>query len=493
MKHEKAPKSFELSHLIVKEKENVSDSEDIEVYGGYSVFIKNKEETLNEKRQWAVKIILLALISSFSLGIYYFENIFHSGIYGAYMLINSLIPIIFIFIIEKYGIRFSPIYITGTIFLGHCLCIVGIFLHMKYFTLLGLFISNFCINPLVMLQEILIIEIFQQDKLGFLISIILSIQKLIEFIFSFLKNNFDKNLIQNKIFFVTSLMLSLFSFFLSLIYNKAINKNKKVLYVFINKKGVFKNIETMSVYFWWYLLVCFSCSCIWNPFVSFLTKIKHTYFLENIITADFSSRILLLSFLLYPIIGWVNDHYGHRLIILMISLFMSLLSFMSLLLPIKSNIVFITLFSLGQGVSSIILIILTLYISKNVLIAFGFYKTIEISGNTIMDSLVNIVLNLKKKRTLNNTDINLIVMLFTTLNMFSLVFLASFYRHDSLYNKRYINNCLFTLFNKKSKIIYQDIIFRSKEISLKLTKIFLGLIVTGLILTWILYIITISQ
>ncbi|KAG5519917.1 hypothetical protein PMAC_000194 [Pneumocystis sp. 'macacae'] len=174
MKHEKASKSIELSHLIIKKKENTNDSDDIEVHREYSVFIRNKEDTLNEKRQWAIKIVLLILIANFSLGVYYFEHIFHNEVYVihkklnierpwltlfmvSYMLINSLIPIIFTFVIEKYGmytqnteeyiqymigIHPFPVYITGFIFLGHCLYIVGMFLHMKYFALLGMFISK---------------------------------------------------------------------------------------------------------------------------------------------------------------------------------------------------------------------------------------------------------------------------------------------------------------------------------------------------------------
>lgn len=78
-------------------------------------------------------------------------------------------------------------------------------------------------------------------------------------------------------------------------------------------------------------------------------------------------------------------------------------------------------------------------------------------------------------------------MLFGILNMFLLVFLAAFYRHDNIHNKKYINHCLYNLFHKKSKIMYQDIMFRSKEITLRSTRTYLGFIATGLILSWILY------
>ncbi|KAG4304543.1 hypothetical protein PORY_001936 [Pneumocystis oryctolagi] len=277
MKREEASKPIELSYLIAKEGKNTNNNENTKDYEKYLTFINNKETISNEKRQWIVKIILFILIANFSIGAWYFENIFRTGIHviheelkrgnlkfilASYMLVYSLIPIIFSLIIKKHDIYIFPTYITGVIFLGHCLCVIAMFLHKKYFIFLGLFISSLCINPLVILQKILVIEIFQQDKLGFFISIILSIEKMIKFL-SFSRSDFNKNQIYDiNISFIISSTLSFFSFLICIIYSQ-IMKNMKVSYILPKKKDVFKNIETMSVYFWWYLLICFLCSCIW--------------------------------------------------------------------------------------------------------------------------------------------------------------------------------------------------------------------------------------
>ncbi|KAG4303246.1 hypothetical protein PCK1_000584 [Pneumocystis canis] len=441
----KTTSPIELSLLIVKKEENENNNRNAEECNSYSSFSLNKEALLSKKRQWVVNIILLLLIANFSLGAFYFENIFYTGIYAiykefpvknlwftfsmvCYMIINSSIPILYGLIIEKYETRLFHVYLTGAIFLGHCLFIIAIFLRQKYFILWGLFIPSFFINPLIIQQELLVIEMFQQDKLGFFISILLGFGKLVSFISFLFKNAFYKD--------------SIYDMRIPLIISSALS------------------------------------------FFSFLTCTAYILF-ENIMTTDISFLVLLLSSFLYPIIGWINDHYGH----LMTSSSMILLSFLSLLLPTRSSLFFITLFSLGQSISSIIIILLTLYISKNISIVLGFHRSVEISGISIMQSVRLIKLfDMELIKDLNNTDINFVIMIFIILNMFLLVFLAAFYRHDGLYNKSYIDRCSFTLFNKKSKTIYQDIIFRSKEISLKLTRIFLGLITIGLISSWILYI-----
>ncbi|KTW32907.1 hypothetical protein PNEG_04294 [Pneumocystis murina B123] len=467
MKFRKQADPIELSFLIARKENNANDCIEEKYQNDYASFFTKTQVQLNDKREQTVKIVLLFLIISSC----FFENIFNMNIYTmqeglnkgntqssslikGFIIINPIIPIIFGLLVEKYdaGTSLFPIYLTGIIFFSQCISIIATLLHWKYIVILGLFVSGLCMNPLVIVQETLLIETFQEDNLGFYISIMLSVGKLISFISSFFINTFSEHSIYHiKILFIVSSALSLFSF------------SKRCQFIFGVVFGT-------------------------TPFIYFLNKIEYTHFLKNITATDISSAILLLSVALYPIIGWLNDNYGHRLVILLISLFMSLISFISLLLPIRYDTFFITLFSVGQSVSSIILVLLTIYISKNASTIFGFCKSMEIIGNDIMQSVIHIILNFNKKKELTNTDINAIIMLFSILNMFSLVFLAAFYRDDNIYNKKYINHCLYNLFHKKSKMMYQDIIFRSKEIALKLTQTYLGFIVTGLILNWILYV-----
>ncbi|KTW28389.1 hypothetical protein T552_04122 [Pneumocystis carinii B80] len=446
MKFRRQADPIELSFLIAKKEDDANDRSEEKYKNEYASFFTKTLVQLNDKREETVKIV-------FRLERRFYDenkarflnkkktkknnevkelkkgNMQSSLLIKSFILINPIIPIISGLLVEKYGAGTSlfPIYLTGIIFFGQCISIIAALSQWKYIVTLGLFLSGLCINPLVIVQETLLIEIFQ-DNLGFCISILLSVGKLIFFISSLLTNTFGGHLIYGiKILFIVSCALSLFSFSICIAYSQIMNKNKKVVFITFKEKSVFKSIETMPIYFWWYLLISFLSNCIWTPFIYFLHKIEHVNFLKNIAATDISSIVLLLSVALYPIIGWFNDNSGHRL-------------------------------------------------------------SMEIIGNVIMQSMVHIILNLNKKKGLTNTDINAVIMLFSILNMLSLVFLAALYRHDNIYNKKYINHCLYNLFHKKSKMMYQDIIFRSKEIALKSTRTYLGFITTGLILSWILYI-----
>ncbi|KAG5437840.1 hypothetical protein PCANB_000555 [Pneumocystis canis] len=80
----KTTSPIELSLLIVKKEENENNNRNAEECNSYSSFSLNKEALLSKKRQWVVNIILLLLIANFSLGAFYFENIFYTGIYAIY-------------------------------------------------------------------------------------------------------------------------------------------------------------------------------------------------------------------------------------------------------------------------------------------------------------------------------------------------------------------------------------------------------------------------
>jgi nitrate/nitrite transporter NarK len=178
------------------------------------------------------------------------------------------------------------------------------------------------ISPLALIQETLVVQVFEGESMGLAVALGLVVGKSSSFISSFTTVPLALYTPWSyRTPFILSTSLTLISFLLNIVFvisfsrptNTATLSNAEA-HIRSHKTVAMKDIYAMTGLFWFYLLVCLLAGAVWTPFVQLSTTIiKHRFQMEDVYAADYASIILFLPIILYPLVGWFTDRYGRRL------------------------------------------------------------------------------------------------------------------------------------------------------------------------------------
>lgn len=182
--------------------------------------------------------------------------------------------------------------------------------------------SSSGISPLALIQETLVVQVFEGESMGLAVALGLVVGKATSFIASF--STVPLALYTPLTYrtpFIVSTSLTLFSVILNVIFVISFSRpsatgtlSNAEAHIRAHKTVAMKDIYAMSSLFWFYLIVCFLAGAVWIPFVQLsATIVKHRFSWQDEEAADYASIILFLPILLYPLVGWVTDRYGRRL------------------------------------------------------------------------------------------------------------------------------------------------------------------------------------
>ena len=178
------------------------------------------------------------------------------------------------------------------------------------------------ISPLALIQETLVVQVFEGEKMGLAVALGLVVGKATSWIASFSTVPLALYTpLSYRTPFIVSTALTLFSVILNIVFVISFSRpsangtqTKAEEHIRAHKKVSMKDIYAMSSLFWFYLIVSFLAGAVWIPFVQLsATIVKHRFQLLDEKAADYASIILFLPIVLYPLAGWITDRYGRRL------------------------------------------------------------------------------------------------------------------------------------------------------------------------------------
>jgi len=190
------------------------------------------------------------------------------------------------------------------------------------------------ISPLSLIQETLVVQVFEGESMGLAVALGLVVGKATSFISSFTTVPLALYTpLSYRAPFIVATSLTFLSFLLNIVFVIAFSRPSKAstlsnaeAHIRAHKKVSMKDIYAMTGLFWFYLIVCFLAGAVWLPFIQLsATIVKHRFNLDDMEGAQYASIILFLPIVLYPLVGWFTDRFGRRLSVCMGSRFMSLI------------------------------------------------------------------------------------------------------------------------------------------------------------------------
>jgi nitrate/nitrite transporter NarK len=267
------------------------------------------------------------------------------------------------------------------------------------------------ISPLALIQETLVVQVFEGESMGLAVALGLVVGKAASFVSSFTTVPLALYTpLSYRTPFIVSTTLTLFSVLFNIAFVLAFSRpsNANALsnaeaHIRAHKTIAMKDIYAMSGLFWFYLVVCFLAGAVWTPFIQLSsTIIKHRFAMQDVYAADYASIILFIPIVLYPLVGWFTDRYGRRLSVCIYpSVFVlsdlvlfcsvsSLACYILLLIPatvLRTPLVAITCFAVGFGPAPLLLVIIAPFLTEHISTALGLHKSLEMAGSTLMQTV----------------------------------------------------------------------------------------------------------
>jgi MFS family permease len=419
--------SFELEEDVHPHDEDVFELED-PLHNGLG------RPTRSER--WT-KFFVLALACTFSIGSHYAQDCIGplkdilkqdllisdsqiSLILGSNLVANTVVPIIAGVLVARFGTLKSSLFATGVLFLGQAINLLALCLGSVHGMIFGLCLFGYLqahwltddssgISPLSLIQETLVVQVFEGESMGLAVALGLVVGKATSFIASFSTVPLALYTpLSYRTPFIVSTSLTLFSVILNIVFVISFSRpsatgtlNKAEAHIRAHKTVSMKDIYAMSSLFWFYLILCILAGAVWIPFVQLsATIVKHRFQLQDEQAAQYASIILFLPILLYPLAGWITDRFGRRLslcnllgwaanLVLFCSL-SSLACYILLLVPteiVRTPLVAIACFAFGYGPAPLLLVIIAPFLTEHISTALGLHKALEMAGSTLMQTV----------------------------------------------------------------------------------------------------------
>jgi MFS family permease len=305
--------------------------------------------TPRRSERWT-KLFVLALACTFGIGSHYSQDCIGplkdilekdlaisdsqmSLILGSNLVANTIVPIVAGVLVARFGTLKSSLVATSVLFLGQAITLLAVIhgsVHGMIFglCLFGYSAERFCINlssgisPLALIQETLVVQVFEGEYMGLAVALGLVVGKAASFIASLTTVPLALRSYFGYVTpFIVSTSLTFFSVVLNIIFVVAFSRpsatntlSKAESHIREHKRVAMKDIYAMSGLFWFYLVVCLLAGAVWLPFIQLsATIVKHRFAMGDETAAQYASVIPLLPIILYPLVGWFTDRYGRRL------------------------------------------------------------------------------------------------------------------------------------------------------------------------------------
>ncbi|KZT30405.1 MFS general substrate transporter [Neolentinus lepideus HHB14362 ss-1] len=357
------------------------------------------------------------------------DNTEFSLLISALSLNSTWTPLIGGIMASRLGTTMTSIVATGVIFLGQALLLVGDISENVRLMAFGLFVFGLGVSPLAVVQETIIVRFFRSHGLGVSLALGLVAGKGASF-FSARSSYPLSQKFGPHAPFIASTALAAFSVFINLIYVSvakwlvrnshteleaaeiedeasrlvSLTEAQALERVAEKRKVHFRDITKLGDVFWIYIVLNILCGMIWSPFTHLAANIiEQRYSLTELEASNSASYLLAGSVILYPICGYITDHFKNRPIVLqlfMISAVLTACCYAWLALPPSwtgTPMPGIAAFGIGQGFSPLLLVMIVPQIVpfKYVSTTLGAHKALEQTGSTISQTLAGLSLDLK--------------------------------------------------------------------------------------------------
>ena len=298
------------------------------------------------------KLFVLALVCTFSVGSHYSQNCIGplkdilkhelsisdsqmSLVLGSNLIANTIVPIVAGILVARFGTLKSSLFATGVLFLGQAINLFAVMRGSVPGMIFGLCLFGCAFvfgrvatnyrsgtSPLSLIQETLVVQVFDGGSMGLAIALGLVVGKASSFIASLSTVPLALYTpLSYRTPFIVSTSLTFISVLLNIVFVQAFSRPSKTgtlskaeAHIRAHKTVSMNDIYAMNGLFWFYLVVCFLAGSVWTPFVQLsATIVKHRFSLQDVDSADYASIILFLAIILYPLVGWFTDRYGRRL------------------------------------------------------------------------------------------------------------------------------------------------------------------------------------
>ena len=271
------------------------------------------------------------------------------------------------------------------------------------------------ISPLALIQETLVVQVFDGESMGLAVALGLVVGKATSFVASFTTVPLALYTpLGYRAPFIVSTSLTFFSVLLNILFVTAFSHpahtgtlTSAEAHIKQHKRVAMNDIYAMTGVFWWYLVVCFLAGMVWIPFVQLSTTIvKHRFSMQDVSAADYASIIQFFPVVLYPLVGWFTDRYGRRIsvrrspspttddvliIVVLLCSVSSLACYVFLLIPpavLGSPLFSVICFAFGYGPAPLLLVIIAPFLTEHISTALGLHKALEMAGSTLVQTVL---------------------------------------------------------------------------------------------------------
>ncbi|KAI7902817.1 major facilitator superfamily domain-containing protein [Cokeromyces recurvatus] len=390
--------------------DNEELSDDLRIHGG---------DTALANASWKYKSIALITALLFPFGSHFsgsalsamkkqittnlqISNTRYGVISASVAIINTLFPIAGGIFIDIFGSVWGTLAINFMVILGSLLTAIAAKLKSYPLMVVARVIFGIGSGLIVTMQESLLSKWFRTQHLSIAIGLQLSISRLSTFLGTLVSNAVAEATGDWVWAFWLSFIICGFSILMNLIYALVVKhlkgqvtlseKEKELL----KKKKTFKwrSIFKFPLIFWHIIFIEFIYAAVWSSFQTIATDliIKH-FKTDNVLAGYKASASQAVPIVATPILGFIMDFYGCRVIILLISSIFLLLSSGLLgwtYVDAMVGMVFYSI-SLAFGPIAMITSIGMLLPSEYIGTGLGIYKSSNNIGTAILDVVVGVV------------------------------------------------------------------------------------------------------
>ncbi|KAL1408441.1 hypothetical protein Q8F55_005253 [Vanrija albida] len=356
---------------------------------------------------------------------------------------STWMPLVGGILVSRFGTTWSSVACTGSVLFGALVLFQGV-LHFSIVTMaFGLFLFGLGMTPLMVVQETLIARLSPGGHLGLSLALGLVSGKTASFISALVSLPLAE-LGGDKAPFLVALLLCAGSFVANLARLGFGWGAEKTSDVGPHAKRIVKwdGLSRLGDVFWLYILLNLFCGAIWQPFLHLSANLVQVRYGLTEQQASFNASVLLGgAIILYPIVGWITDHYGPNtprttFLLFLGTSVLTLFCYVWLSLPVSfthSPWPGMIAWALGHGASTLLLVVLIPRIlpAELVPLGLGLHKALEVCASTLCQTLSGLWLDwAKEHRGGQESAVHSLLVIYAAINVVQFVLAYALWRFE---------------------------------------------------------------
>lgn len=364
-------------------------------------------------------------------------------------------PLVGGILVARFGTRLSSVVCTTFVLIGQIILYLGTLKHQIWAMTLGLWVFGLGMTPLMVVQETLLARLSPGGHLGLSLALGLVSGKSSSFIAALTSLPLASWGGDGAPFAVGLILCTLSWFFniLRLMFHWGENPNMPERAARIVK---WDGLSRLGDVFWAFILFNVTCGMIWQPFLHLSANvsclrylprltgqiIKIRYHLTDGKAALNASILLAGAIVLYPVIGWVTDHFSPEtprttFKLLLISCVLTLVCYFALSLPVSwvsSPTPALISWAFGHGASPLLLVILVPRIlpSSLVPLGLGIHKAVEVAASTATQTTAGLWLDYEQESRGKKWAVHSLLVIFAALNVLQIGQLLGLWKFEAI-------------------------------------------------------------